>query len=80
MLRLEELRVKTISTNQNVLSLNRKLGFQQTRIEKNAQTIGGKPVDQVHYLLKAADWPPCRAKLEPLAKIAERQVLEWEEQ
>ena len=79
-LKLDELRVKTVSSNQNVLSLNRKLGFQQTRIEKNSQTIGGKPVDQVHYLLKAADWPPYRAKLEPLAKIAERQVLEWQKQ
>src|SRR4051812_25589430 len=77
-LRLEELRVKTVSTNQNVLSLNRKLGFHQIRIEKDSQMIGGKSVDQVHYLLKAADWPPYRAKLEALAKIAERQVLDWQ--
>src|ERR1041385_1376872 len=41
---LDELRVKTVSTNQNVLSLNRKLGFRQTRIEPAAQIIGGKPV------------------------------------
>jgi len=79
-LKLEELRVKTVSTNQNVLSLNRKLGFKEIRVEKNAQTIGGKPVDQIHYLLKAVDWPPFRTRLEPLAKIAQRQVLEWEKQ
>jgi RimJ/RimL family protein N-acetyltransferase len=79
-LKLKELRVKTISSNQNVLSLNRKLGFQQTRIEQKAQVIGGKSVDQVHFLLKAVDWLPYRMKLELLAKIAERQVLEWEKQ
>jgi RimJ/RimL family protein N-acetyltransferase len=75
---LEELRVKTVSTNQNVLSLNRKLGFQQTYIEPAAQVIGGKPVDMVHYLLKAKEWPPYRTKLLPLAKLAEIQVLEWQ--
>src|SRR5438309_5490278 len=34
---LRELRVKTISTNHSVLSLNRKFGFRQTRAEKAAQ-------------------------------------------
>jgi RimJ/RimL family protein N-acetyltransferase len=75
---LEQLRVKTVSSNQNVLSLNRKLGFQQTRVEPSAQVIGGKPVDMIHFLLKAGDWPPYRAKLLPLAKLAEKQVHEWQ--
>ncbi len=75
---LDELRAKTVSTNQNVLSLNRKLGFRQTHVEPSAQIIGGKPVDQIHFLLKASDWPAYRAKLAPLAKLAERQVLDWQ--
>jgi RimJ/RimL family protein N-acetyltransferase len=77
-LNLTELRVKTVSTNQPVLSLNRKLGFCQTRVERSAQKIGGAPVDLVHYLLAKKDWPPVRERLLPLARLAEKQVREWE--
>lgn len=75
---LAEVRVKTVSTNQPVLSLNRKLGFRQTHIEHSAQIIGGAPVDLVHFLLEKKDWPAVRDRLLPLARLAERQVLEWE--
>jgi RimJ/RimL family protein N-acetyltransferase len=77
-LNLTELRVKTVSTNQPVLSLNRKLGFHQTLVEAAAQIIGGVPVDLVHFLLEKKDWPPVRERLLPLARLAERQVLEWD--
>ena len=77
-LNLTELRVKTVSTNQPVLSLNRKLGFHQTRVERSAQIIGGAPVDLVHFLLERKDWPAVRDRLLPLARIAEKQVLEWQ--
>jgi RimJ/RimL family protein N-acetyltransferase len=77
-LNLTELRVKTVATNQPVLSLNRKLGFRQTRIERSAQVIGGAPVDLVHFLLEKKDWPAVRDRLLPLACLAEKQVLEWE--
>jgi RimJ/RimL family protein N-acetyltransferase len=77
-LNLSELRVKTVSTNQPVLSLNRKLGFRQTRVERSAQFIAGAPVDLVHYLLEKKDWPAVRDRLLPLARLAERQVLEWQ--
>jgi RimJ/RimL family protein N-acetyltransferase len=77
-LNLTELRVKTVSTNQPVLSLNRKLGFHQTRVERSAQIIGGAPVDLVHFLLEKKDWPPVRDRLLPLARLAEKQVREWE--
>jgi RimJ/RimL family protein N-acetyltransferase len=77
-LNLTELRVKTVATNQPVLSLNRKLGFRQTRVEHSAQIIGGAPVDLVHFLLEKKDWPAVRDRLLPLARLAEKQVLEWE--
>jgi RimJ/RimL family protein N-acetyltransferase len=77
-LNLTELRVKTVATNQPVLSLNRKLGFRQTRVERSAQIIGGAPVDLVHFLLENKDWPAVRDRLLPLARLAEKQVLEWE--
>ena len=74
---LRELRVKTVSTNRTVLSLNRKFGFRQTRVEPGAQFIGGQPVDQVHFVLEAKDWPKIRDGLMPLARLAEQQVREW---
>jgi RimJ/RimL family protein N-acetyltransferase len=77
-LHLDELRVRTISTNRNVLSLNRKFGFRQTLIEPAAQMIAGQPVDQVHFVLPASDWPNGRERLLPLARLAEKQVLDWE--
>ena len=76
---LRELRVKTVSTNRSVLSLNRKFGFRQTRVEPASQTIGGQTVDQVHFLLEAKDWPQIREGLLPLARLAEGQVQEWEQ-
>ncbi len=76
---LSELRVRTISTNRPVLSLNRKFGFRQVRVESAAQMISGQPVDQVHFLLEAKDWPKIHAGLLPLARLAERQVREWEQ-
>jgi RimJ/RimL family protein N-acetyltransferase len=75
---LTEVRVTTVSTNHSVLSLNRKLGFRQTGITKNAQMIAGQAVDFVHFLLDQKDWPKVRAGVLPLARLAERQVEEWE--
>jgi RimJ/RimL family protein N-acetyltransferase len=78
-LRMTELRVSTVSTNQLVLSLNKKFGFKQTGITPASQIINGKPADLVHFLLVASDWPRVREKLLPLAKLAEKQVREWEQ-
>jgi RimJ/RimL family protein N-acetyltransferase len=77
-LHMDEVRVRTISTNRNVLSLNRKFGFRQTLVEPAAQIIAGQPVDQVHFILPATDWPKVRERLLPLAGLAEKQVLEWD--
>lgn len=76
---MTELRVSTVSTNQLVLSLNKKFGFKQTGITPAHQLINGKPADLVHFLLVATDWPKVREKLLPLAKLAEKQVREWEQ-
>lgn len=77
-LKLTELRVKTVSTNQPVLSLNKKFGFRQTKVDAGAQIIGGQPVDLVHFLLKPEDWNAPRERLLPMARLAESQVREWE--
>ncbi len=77
-LAMEELRVSTVSTNQTVLSLNKKFGFRQVSVTANAQVINGQPVDLVNFLLDSKDWPRVREKLLPLAKLAETQVREWE--
>lgn len=75
---MEELRVSTVSTNQLVLSLNRKFGFRQIGITDSAQIINGQPVDLINFVLDAREWPKVREKLSPLAKLAETQVREWE--
>jgi RimJ/RimL family protein N-acetyltransferase len=75
---LRELRVRTVSTNQPVLSLNLKFGFHQTGIEPAAQIIGGKAVDLVRFALTPADWARARERVVPLARLAETQVREWE--
>ena len=75
---MDELRVSTVSTNQLVLSLNRKFGFRQIGITPSAQVINGQPVDLINFILDAREWPKVREKLAPLAKLAEAQVREWE--
>lgn len=77
-LKLRELRTKTVSTNHQVLSLNRKFGFRQTGVETNSQLIDGKMVDQIHYVLDAATWPGLRPKLVSLAQFAAKQIAEWD--
>jgi RimJ/RimL family protein N-acetyltransferase len=77
-LRLKEVRVTTVSTNQGVLSLNRRFGFSQVGVDRGGQVIGGKPVDLVRFLLKAGEWPKPRERLLPLARLAEAQVRDWE--
>jgi RimJ/RimL family protein N-acetyltransferase len=75
---LTELRAKTVSTNQPVLSLNKKFGFCETRVEKGSQFIDGKSVDQIHFLMKAEEWTRSRSRLLPLAEFAATQIAEWE--
>jgi RimJ/RimL family protein N-acetyltransferase len=77
-LQLKEVRVTTVSTNQSVLSLNRRFGFRETGIERGGAVIGGKPVDLVRFLLKAEEWPRPRERMLPLARLAEGQVRDWE--
>jgi RimJ/RimL family protein N-acetyltransferase len=77
-LQLKELRVATVSSNQTVLSLNRKFGFREVGVEAGAQVIGGKPVDLVRFLMTAEEWVKPRERLLPLARLAEKQILDWE--
>ena len=72
------IRVKTVSTNLPVLSLNRKFGMKETHVERDSQIIGGKSVDQIHFILEPAAWIKAKEKLLPLARLAEKQVGEWE--
>jgi RimJ/RimL family protein N-acetyltransferase len=77
-LKLKELRVTTVSTNQPVLSLNRRFGFSEAGVDRGGAVIGGKPVDLVRFLLKAEEWPKPRERMLPLARLAEAQVRDWE--
>lgn len=68
----------TVATNLPVLSLNRRMGFREVRVEKAARTIGGKPVDLVHFIVTREDWMRVRDDLLPIARLAEVQIREWE--
>ena len=68
----------TVATNEKVLSLNRKLGFRQVRVEPGGRAISGRAVDMVHFILKPEDWVKARERLVPLAQVAEIQVRDWE--
>lgn len=77
-LALGELRMTTAVTNRPVLSLSRKLGFRRTGVATNARLIDGVPVDIVHFLVEAGEWPRVCEQLAPLARLAEMQVRAWE--
>ena len=76
-LSLREVHGSTVASNQSVLSINRKFGFRQIRIQQAAQVIGGKAIDLVHFSMTAEEWPRARERLMPLVRVAETQVLEW---
>jgi len=77
-LKLYELNGSTVATNLSVLSINRKLGWKQTRVESAAQHIGGQAVDLIHYVLTPSAWSKARIGLLPLARLAESQIGKWE--
>ena len=77
-LALSELLARCVSTNLKVHSLVKKCGFRQTETKCACQIIGGQPVDMIHFLLPAGDWPERRKRLLPLAEFAETQIKEWE--
>jgi len=76
---LTELRSNCVSTNLAVHSLHRKSGFKQVGILRAAQTINGKPVDLLQFLLTAGNWARVRDRLLPLAELAGAQVREWDQ-
>ena len=76
-LRLNELRSNHVATNRNLFSLHRKCGFKQVGIKHAAQIVDGSPVDLVQYILTGEDWAKVRDRLLPLAQLAGKQVLDW---
>jgi RimJ/RimL family protein N-acetyltransferase len=77
-LHLDEVYSKVVSTNHAVLSLDQKLGFHLTHIQRAAAVIHGKPVDFAHLVYPAKDWPTNRERLRPAALVAEKMVHRWE--
>jgi RimJ/RimL family protein N-acetyltransferase len=75
---LSELLGRCVSTNLTMRSLIKKYGFRQTETKFGGQIIGGRPVDMIHFVLKAGDWPRWRRHLLPLAKFVEMRINRWE--
>jgi len=78
-LRMKQLRATTIVANRGVISLNKKVGFEQFRTEPAERVISGEPMDIVHCVLRAGTWFKSRERLRPAAELAERLVREWEQ-
>jgi RimJ/RimL family protein N-acetyltransferase len=77
---LKEVRATSVASNRTLHSYILKLGFRQTRVETAGRIIGGNPVDMLHFILMPEDWFKCRERVLPLARLAEAQVLDWEQQ
>ncbi len=77
-MKLTELRTCSVSTNRSLHSYIQKFGFRQVRVESAAQTIGGQPVDILHFVMTAGDWFKRRERFVPLTELATTQILEWE--
>jgi len=77
---LKEVRATSVASNRTLHSYIRKLGFRQTRVETAGRIIGGNPVNMLHFILMPEDWFNCRERVLPLARLAEAQVLDWEQQ
>ena len=75
---LNELRATSVSTNLAVHSLHRKCGFEQVGVARAAQTIDGKSVDLVQFLLTQESWDKARKHLLPLAQYAGTHIAQWE--
>ena len=52
--------------------------MKETHVEHDSQVIGGKSVDQIHFILEPDAWAKARERLAPLARLAEKQVQDWE--
>src|ERR1700722_17448629 len=74
----KELRGTSVSTNEKVHSYVKKFGFRQTTVEKGARVIDGQPVDIVHFAMTAEEWTKSRPGVLPIAKYAEKQILNWD--
>jgi len=75
---LARLKARTVSTNHRVLSLNRRLGFQETKNKTESQMIAGKLAHLIEFSLDAQAWGKARAQIVPLARLAEVNIRNWE--
>jgi RimJ/RimL family protein N-acetyltransferase len=76
---LTEMRSNCVSTNRPVRSLHLKSGFREVGILRAAQMIEGRPTDLLQFLLTPQEWVEARPKLVPLAELAGKELLKWEE-
>ncbi len=75
---LHELRSWVVATNQEVLSIHRRSGFIEVGKVASTQVIAGKPVEKVEFVFTAEEWRKRRDRTLPLAHVAGKQILEWD--
>ena len=76
---VRQLRATAVAANHTILSINRKLGFHEVRLEPGGRNIAGHSVDMVHLVGTPEDWSRCRERIVALARRAERQIIHWDQ-
>lgn len=74
---LTRLRGRVVARNHRARSLFRKLGFNEVKVERAGQIIGGEAVDMVHLSQATEDWFRVRERLITEAQQAENWICEW---
>jgi len=76
---LREVRATAVAGNQTILSIDRKLGFRETRVEHAGRNIAGQPVDIIHLVLTPDYWQKSRPRILALARRAEGLIERWDQ-
>jgi RimJ/RimL family protein N-acetyltransferase len=71
---LTKLKSCVVSTNEKVLSFHKRFGAKHTAVENRARFISGQWVNLTWIELVADEWPNIKLRLEPLAKVACKQL------
>lgn len=75
-----EVYADSVADNFGVHALLRKHGFKEAKQKRAVQIIGGHPVELLHFVQTAEDWPRVRATVVPKAERIKPRIRKWEQE